>query len=481
MSCKQQNQLELSITGEAVRNAVKSFTLSKRYTQIMVRASILNILYRRISVTDSCLRIKKYDNIPYVVFKSLKNIEDPLLTLYLSWIGGIKDAIDKNYLAEIFIFMKKDEEVLETYRFGLKYNTEQKNENQRTFKYVKDDTLALFQVICDLDKMKKLCKGTKLEIEFTYSDITPPEYEPPGFAPAIQPNCMKIDPCDVHLGTLRTGYHKLTCRARGLIIDERALTPLPAYTEDDEFKESVDENKMDVDQEVSTKLNNKRKRSTSPNKKIIVHEEIIILDENERSVKKGPNNGNKFNTSNITISDCQDDDNNATMLSNDLNDSCRTAPNTATAPNMATTVLDCVCKLTLPAHAQTGTIACGRCGRRCHVPCCGFLRDEEAVGAEFYCLRCDTNDKTMSSFSASDANLVAIIRLILHHLNKTKTLPEDIMELIDEPRKKMIFTKLKEFDIFTIDEDTKKGVFNRSNLDVIVPLLFNTDNSQFLN
>lgn len=73
------------------------------------------------------------------------------------------------------MFMKNsaNEDVIETYRFSLKYNMEENKENERTPTHIKQTTLELLQVINLLGKYEKLSENIEIQIELTYFDSKP--------------------------------------------------------------------------------------------------------------------------------------------------------------------------------------------------------------------------------------------------------------------------------------------------------------------
>lgn len=89
-----------TIRGDLVDNSTTSFTASKRLLHVMVRSSLLQIIYRRMPIQEEYLRIKYYENVPYVVFKrKLKNVKDLVISSYCQWLTGIADALRRNYVS----------------------------------------------------------------------------------------------------------------------------------------------------------------------------------------------------------------------------------------------------------------------------------------------------------------------------------------------------------------------------------------------
>ncbi|XP_050511572.1 uncharacterized protein LOC114335355 [Diabrotica virgifera virgifera] len=219
-SIKQQNKLDFTISGNLIQKSVKSFVLSKKYTRLLLKASVFNIICRRLPINKEELDCKEYNGVNFFILKGKKkqkNIENPFFETFLTWLEGIRDAIDKNYLKSVYILLKEaDDNVVETYSFNLKYNTDpnfsNKNESGKTPDEVKDATTAMLTLISELENIPKLSPEISLEIEFMYNDDCPMEYEPPGFVSSVQPMCLKIK-TPTRLGNVNTGFHSLVARS----------------------------------------------------------------------------------------------------------------------------------------------------------------------------------------------------------------------------------------------------------------------------
>uniref|UniRef100_A0A6P7H5E9 Uncharacterized protein LOC114347240 n=1 Tax=Diabrotica virgifera virgifera TaxID=50390 RepID=A0A6P7H5E9_DIAVI len=102
-SRKQQNIMDFKINGNLVKQSVKSFVLSKKYTRIVLKASVFNIICRRLPINKDELDCKEYNGASFFILKGMKknkNIENPFIETFLAWLKGIKDAIDKNYVSK---------------------------------------------------------------------------------------------------------------------------------------------------------------------------------------------------------------------------------------------------------------------------------------------------------------------------------------------------------------------------------------------
>lgn len=70
------------------------------------------------------------------------------------------------------MFMKNpaSADIIETYKFALKYNMEEDKEKERTPTHIKEATLELLQVINHLGRYEKLSEDTEIQMELTYFD-----------------------------------------------------------------------------------------------------------------------------------------------------------------------------------------------------------------------------------------------------------------------------------------------------------------------
>lgn len=75
--------------------------LSKRYIKDLIRIAVLNILYRRIPLSEDEFKSKEFEDVPFVVFK--RKAKNPILRKYHGWAAALIDAIDKNYVKLLHI------------------------------------------------------------------------------------------------------------------------------------------------------------------------------------------------------------------------------------------------------------------------------------------------------------------------------------------------------------------------------------------
>ncbi|XP_018567693.1 HORMA domain-containing protein 1-like [Anoplophora glabripennis] len=474
MACKQ-DILDVTFSSEAMCSAVKSFTMSKKLTQAVMNTSVLNILYQRLVLNQSDLKIREIEDISVMVLKR-KNVKDPLLRHYLAWIKGIADAIDKNYLKEAFLFMKNpaNDEIIETYKFSLKYNNDDNKESRRTPSHVKQATLEFLQVINNLNKNEKLNENTEVQIELTYFDMTPRHYEPPGFQASVDKYCLHASTCNIHLGMLNTGYHKLTCYGGGeavsrmvLALNDQALLSVTSEglakeveTRQDPFEQSTVENMSENEDEAEdptpkiTNPNIMAPKLNSNNTSVsVANMNVEEAEDPALKITKPKIEVPKFNTSNITVSDVD-------ILSEN-------------SIEMTEAHYACLCQLTMPLDADI--IECLDCKRQYHAPCHGYLSKEDARRADFVCIQCSDKDAALYQISSDERLLFCRIRFVLYYLDKRGQLPFEILKFMSESHRNKLVTQLENFNVFVGKKNSK---VNQVALRKVIEKFFILEDSQ---
>nr|CAI5831450.1 unnamed protein product [Callosobruchus analis] len=137
----------------------------------MVNVSMLNILFRRSGcINTEELKCKEFKGIEFITLK-VREPEDPVLKYLLFVLKGIKNAIAKGFLKEIYLLFKHPETLqpIEIYSIVVKYNTGERKRDA-TLPNLRDSTLTVLEHISNLDKFAKLPKHTKVKVELTYNE-----------------------------------------------------------------------------------------------------------------------------------------------------------------------------------------------------------------------------------------------------------------------------------------------------------------------
>ncbi|XP_072395737.1 uncharacterized protein [Diabrotica undecimpunctata] len=481
----QKNTLGFKIDGTLIRQSVKSFVLSKKYTRLVLKASIFNIICRRLPVNEDELDHREYNGAQFFILKNLKKntrIKNPYIETFVDWMDGIRDAIDKNYLKSVYVLLKDSEDnVVESYSFNLKYNTDPSNKKKggKTPEEVKCATTAMLTLISELEEIPKLSPEISLHIEFMYNDDCPLDYEPPNFESSVQPLCLKIKRPATALGKVNTGFHSLVARSSQLnkiIAAEEDLNTTDKIEDDlnsnqsdkneddlnsnqskDIIEENLNKNKdvemsdvISIDDSISSEDSNRVPKAIELHKMDIEDDINNYLDDTldeEELIAQLEKTGAKYNTSNVTIPD------------QDL-----TTPNIFTEDyDMETTEdIDCMCKLRIPEKLIR--VKCTQCQRSYHGPCVGYINGNP--GIDFKCILCKPGRKI-------DKEDVLFHRLMLTFTltQELGVLPIDILNCMDEKDKQNVMKAINNVDVYQPDpsdpDDLEKGVIDMEKLTTV--------------
>ncbi|XP_063911231.1 HORMA domain-containing protein 2-like isoform X1 [Zophobas morio] len=414
----------MTLTDSTVKKAVKSYTMSKRYINTMLKATAINILYHRLSIDENQFITKKFKEITYRSFKSKsKNI---FIRNFHTYMLACKDAIDKNYLHEFFLFIidTSSGDVIENYKFSFQYAENDEQKSAQSGENLIESTCELLRTLEELGKHKKFDAEIEIRVEFTYFDDTPEDYEPPGFHNIDESESFvkKIDKGgnSVIIGTLFTGFHMMKCRGKGDIFNFNR-TPTPS-NEECEVNEAIEEAESKVNENPSGVTG-----MTVTNNDIFTED---FLEETENGKARGKKENDHNKTLNDTyMSACID-------ISSDEDDA-----------------VDCPCKLPTMDSCQVDDIACSMCKRRYHTPCQGYL-DNSYIHGNFRCCYCKgENDSIFAPFDVRQSMYLYRIRYIVGTLYKYKNVPEEFKTVFGDTLK-----NLEKFGIFDFEGSVIKSV-----------------------
>ncbi|CAG9854184.1 unnamed protein product [Phyllotreta striolata] len=397
-----QNAVTFVLNGTMVSNSCESFVLSKKYIRIMTEAAILNIICQRMNVDESVLECRKYEGVPYFVVNSKSRWQkDPRISQFLSWLKGIKNAINKNYLKVIYLFLLNPEnDILESYTLKFKYNTDPNNHSgeKRTPDYVKECTKTLLAAISLLSEQRKVNEDSSISIELQYNNGTPADYEPHNFGASSNAYCRRI-PQNTHLlGILSTGYHNLKAFS-----SQRPKTP------------ALSASVVDMEESFSQR---KRKITDNDNEET---GKIRILD-----------TAYIVNTSRITISD-QESPDSFFRKSEEYNQEN----------------VNCICGITF---SKIDLFKCVECQKLCHGPCYGLLCSK--TPASLSCIDCDLASGAAKEENLIDKKINAFVRLVLYSYKKTGKVFKELDGMAEEDKLATI-RKLKDC---VVQKMSKRGL-----------------------
>ncbi|CAG9854183.1 unnamed protein product [Phyllotreta striolata] len=339
------------------------------------------------NVDESELESREYEGVPYFVINpKSKKPYDPRISQFLSWLKGIKDAINKNYLKVIYLFLLNPEkDILESYTLKFKYNTDPNNNtpDRKTPDYVKECTKTLLAAISLLSEQRKVNEDSSISIELQYNNGTPADYEPHNFGASSNAYCRRFSQNTHLLGILSTGYHNLKA-----FCSQRPKTPALSLMETEDT------------------LSHKGKRKITNN------------DDEERAEKiKKLEHHNLFDTSGITLSD-QETASSFFHVNNEENEHC-------------------ICEI---KFSHVDLFKCAECLHFCHIPCYGLLYRKKS--ANILCVDCELANGTIAAENLVDIKITAYVRLVLYFYKKTGRVPKELDGMTDED-KYATFRKLK--------------------------------------
>ncbi|XP_044304941.1 HORMA domain-containing protein 2 [Varanus komodoensis] len=167
---------------------------------------------------DMCLKILREDNSCQGSLQIVK------------WIQGCFDALEKNYLhmavLAIYTNPKEPERMTEFYRFKFKYSkdgpqmdfasTHMTFANEGTSEEIKKASILLIRRLYVLmQNLGPLPNDITLSMKlFYYNDVTPSDYQPPGFKEGNSSDGLLFDgePVNLKVGSVSTGFHVLKVR-----------------------------------------------------------------------------------------------------------------------------------------------------------------------------------------------------------------------------------------------------------------------------
>ncbi|XP_063000431.1 HORMA domain-containing protein 2 [Elgaria multicarinata webbii] len=213
-----------ALFSSTVTSEQQSLVLVKRLLAISVSC----ITYLRGLFPESSYGTRCLDDMCIKILQEDKRCQGPLQIV--KWIQGCYDALEKNYLRmavlAIYSDPKDPECMTEFYRFKFKYS---KNGPEMDFasaqvsfasgaknKEIKEASILLIRKLYVLmQNLSPLPNDITLTMKlFYYNDVTPNDYQPPGFKEGNNSDCLLFDgdPVNLKVGSVSTGFHVLKVR-----------------------------------------------------------------------------------------------------------------------------------------------------------------------------------------------------------------------------------------------------------------------------
>ncbi|CAH1250842.1 HORMAD1 [Branchiostoma lanceolatum] len=220
--------------------------LSTLFVKKLLAVAVSNITYLRMIFPEYAFGDRCLEDL------NLKILRDdsacPGACQVIKWVKGCFDALDKKYLRCLIIGIYEDptdpETVIESYTFKFAYNNQgvtiYRNDKQLASAYSAAETKkATMQLLRTIVVLTQSLKGLPDDVMMTmkllyYDDVTPSDYQPPGFKPADSEGFLyNCEPMNIKVGDVSTQWHtvKLRIKTDSSQFEVRDQEGVPAGTE----------------------------------------------------------------------------------------------------------------------------------------------------------------------------------------------------------------------------------------------------------
>ncbi|XP_034955182.1 HORMA domain-containing protein 2 [Zootoca vivipara] len=217
---------ETALFPNRVATEQQSMVLVKR----LLAVSISCITYLRGLFPESSYGTRYLDDMSLKILREDKSCQGSLQIV--KWIQGCFDALENNYLhmavLTIYTNPKEPEHMTEFYRFKFKYSRSgpqmdfDSRDSQGNFtnggngEEIKQASILLIRKLYVLmQNLGPLPNDITLTMKlFYYNDVTPNDYQPPGFKEGNISDCLIFDgdPVNLKVGSVSTGFHIMKVR-----------------------------------------------------------------------------------------------------------------------------------------------------------------------------------------------------------------------------------------------------------------------------
>ena len=199
---------------------------STAFMKKLLAIAISNIAYMRVIFPEEVFSDRHLEGLNLKILKNDKSC--PSAVQMVDWLKGVFDAIDKKYLrALIFGIYRSSSDpntLLEMYNFKFSYSNKTEMEiysgnkkisSASTATQTKKATISLLRnLIVLIQTLRPLPDDVRITMKlFYYDDVTPEDYEPPGFRAAETDFvCMEGNPAKFKFQSVSTAFHSLGLR-----------------------------------------------------------------------------------------------------------------------------------------------------------------------------------------------------------------------------------------------------------------------------
>ncbi|XP_068268919.1 HORMA domain-containing protein 2 isoform X2 [Nyctibius grandis] len=221
---KKKSSKESVLFPSKITTEQQSVVLVKRLLAISVSC----ITYMRGLFPESSYGTRYLDDLCLKILREDKSCLGSLQIV--KWIQGCFDALERQYLhiavLAIYTNPKEPEAVTELYQFKFKYKKEVPqmdiSSNQMNFvngvcseDVKRASRLLIRKLYLLMQNLGPLPNDIMLTMKLLYySDVTPEDYQPPGFKEDVSPGDLLFDgdPVNLRVGSVSTGFHLMKVR-----------------------------------------------------------------------------------------------------------------------------------------------------------------------------------------------------------------------------------------------------------------------------
>ncbi|RWS17720.1 HORMA domain-containing protein 2-like protein [Dinothrombium tinctorium] len=246
MSLTSQRIEEKSKSETFFAQEVKSECESLLHMKKLTAIAFSTVLYLREVFDESAYGERKHENFVFRILSERSDCKEA--TQIVRLIKGAFDALEKKYLREIifgfYTDLKKPNDLIEAYSFKYSYNDGGKhfnltfnnfelNSSSRKLSLNLQTEKSLKQLLTFARSLSSLPSECYLTMKLRYyDDVTPKEYEPPGFKSCVAEN-FRINGkrLNVTTGLVETDFHSLQMKVN---IDQTTIFPSKHQLESEE-------------------------------------------------------------------------------------------------------------------------------------------------------------------------------------------------------------------------------------------------------
>ncbi|XP_060584894.1 HORMA domain-containing protein 1-like isoform X2 [Ruditapes philippinarum] len=250
---------------------------SALFVKKLLAVAVSNIAYLRAIFPEHAFGDRSLEGLSLKILKD--DVSCPGASQVIKWVKGCFDAFDRKYLRMLMIGLYVDpdnpETVIESYTFKFSYvndggidiyRNSEKISGAHTESETRKATIRLLRTIILLTQtLDSLPDDVMMTMKLLYyDDVTPEDYEPPGFKAADSDNFVfDEEPMTIKVGDVNTNYHSVKVRVK---TDKKQFTMRDPNSQEHQITDAEINSGLDTD--ISMEENN---RQVSKDKEGIKH------------------------------------------------------------------------------------------------------------------------------------------------------------------------------------------------------------------